>query len=94
MLPPVPRSEVMSSSNIKDIQEVCCEVSEGLFGYSTLSEPASDPLLEPVTDMLGSTAIISARMSKMGCRKVSVMHTLLPFVLFVDSPSARSYRKC
>lgn len=33
--------------------------------YSTGSAPASE--LAPVTDMLGSTAIISARMSRIGC---------------------------
>jgi hypothetical protein len=39
------------------------EPADGWF-YSTLAE--SPPALELVTDMLGSTAIISARMSRMG----------------------------
>ena len=39
-----------------------------VLSYSTLALPASEPALEPApdTDMLGSTAIISARMSRMG----------------------------
>jgi hypothetical protein len=39
------------------------ELADGWI-YSTLAE--SPPAVELVTDMLGSTAIISARMSRMG----------------------------
>jgi hypothetical protein len=44
--------------------------------YSTLAE--SPPAVELETDMLGSTAIISARMSRMGW-KVNVSNAITPF---------------
>lgn len=51
-----------SGPTINDTFEFCCTAAKVL--YSTVGCPASE--LDPETDMLGSTAIISARMSRIG----------------------------
>lgn len=63
--------------------------------YSTVAEPASLALAEPVTDMLGSTAIISARMSRIGYGSVSsdTSHNTA-FKNNLNILSAQSCHKC
>jgi hypothetical protein len=58
----IPGAPADATSRLQSNHDRSKPTNEGV--YSTLAE--SPPAVELVTDMLGSTAIISARMSRMG----------------------------
>jgi len=60
--------------------------------YSTVADPASEPAPLPDIDMLLSTAIISASMSRIGYDSVSSRSSAPHLSMYI--PWARSCRKC